>query len=100
MPDHPKADDRGHVMGLLCRNCRRAHYPDLHGSPALRGCAAGVKVQNVGKSRGQDYLEQEMRMRSEQEVVPVRERPQVDARPPLTRDQFHRLRDHVMEQEG
>lgn len=99
-PDHPKADDRGHVMGLLCRNCRRAHYPDLHGSPELRGCLAGIKVQNVGKSRGADYLEQEMRLRSAQEVVPDHQRPHVENRPLLTRDEFNRLRDHVMEQEG
>jgi hypothetical protein len=99
-PNHPKADRKGHVMGLLCRNCRRAHYPDTQGAPELRGCLAGIKVQNVGKSRGGDYLEQEMRLRSEAEVVPAHERPQVENGPPLTRDQFMRLRDHVLEKEG
>lgn len=94
-PDHPKADERGHVKGLLCRNCRRPYYPDVQGDPELRGCLSDVQVQNVGKSRQGDYLEQEMRMRSEQERVDPRELPQVEPGQRISRQDFDRLREHV-----
>ncbi len=94
-PDHPKADDRGHVKGLLCRNCRRAHYPDVQGDPELRGCLSDIQVQHVGKSRQGDYLEQEMRIRSEQERVDPRDQPQVDSGQRISREDFDRLREHV-----
>lgn len=99
-PDHPKANAKGHVVGLLCRNCRRAHYPDLQGGPALRGCLAGIQVQNVGKSRQRDYLEQEMRLRSQQEVVTRPTPHQIQSSPKLTREEFERLREAVHQQEG
>lgn len=74
-PLHPRADHRGLVLAMICMNCRKAWYPDEQGSPPLGGCLTDIQVRRVGKERQKDYLEQEMRMRSEQERVAPEDRP-------------------------
>ena len=91
-PAHPQADDKGHVKGLLCRNCRRAAYPDIQGDPEVGGCLTDIQVQNVGKSRQGDYLEQEMRLRANQEQVAPHERPVVEM-PKMSRREFEQMRE-------
>ena len=98
-PSHPKSNERGHVRGLLCLNCRKAVYPDMTGSPALAGCLSDIKVQNVGRARQNDYLEQEMRLREQEERPDSLARQPIEM-PKVSRRDFERMKELAAQLEG
>ncbi len=87
-PVHEDADARGFVKGLICMNCRKAWFPGGP-SPELTGCLTDIDVKRVGPARQNDYLEQEMRMRAEQDRIDPRDMPDLD---------IQRVPRHVAEQ--
>ncbi len=95
-PDHPKADPRGFAMGIICMNCRKAWFEDEQGSPPLKGCLTDVRVKLVGKARQQDYMDDEMRMRSEQERFDPRDLGDLQT-VTVSPEQFDRLREAAEE---
>lgn len=76
-PGHPKADHRGFAPALLCLNCRLPWFYDTQGSPPVTGCASGVNLKHAGTARQKDHLEQEMRIRADNDRREQREREQM-----------------------
>lgn len=64
--------------GLLCLNCRKAWFYDQQGSPPVGGCASGVNLKHAGPARQKDYLEQEMRLRAQQDRRDGAEMPDIE----------------------
>lgn len=70
---------RNLVPGILCRNCRKAIYGEDPDRPTV-GCMAEVKVANVGHARHMDYLEQESRIRNDQDAREIQDEIRLGAR--------------------
>lgn len=57
--------------GWLCKNCRQHAFTD--DPPEVVGCLTDIKVSRVGSSRQHDYLQQEERLRNQQNDREIQE---------------------------
>ncbi len=56
-PDAPGADEKGYVMGQVCRNCDATYVEGVRWPPPVAGCVSDVKMRLLGKSRQHDLDE-------------------------------------------